>query len=204
MLSLLIPSSPGLCSAATGVAAHHLLFRHGEWDNSAPAIVTSYLVIFTVLNVTRLGELVTGVQDLNAFQLLVSHLVGLYSSIIVYRLFFHRLRKFPGPIAAAVTAFYASFLPARRLNKFEEVGKLHRKYGDYIRLGPRELSIADPRAVKLIYGPASQTTKGPFYDGTVPYTSVHTTRSKMEHTRRRKAWDRAFSFKCKSRFVFPA
>ncbi|OKL55370.1 hypothetical protein UA08_09379 [Talaromyces atroroseus] len=194
-MSSIIPSPPWLYSAATGVAAHVTLFRHGEWDGSAPNILISYLVVFTILNVKNLAELVTGVKDQSAFQLLSCHFVGLYGSIIVYRVFFHRLRKFPGPLAAAVTALYASFLPAKRLNKFEEVGKLHRKYGDYMRLGPRELSIADPRAVPFIYGPASKTTKGPFYDGGEPYISVHTTRNKLEHARRRKAWDRAFSFR---------
>jgi cytochrome P450 family 628 len=195
-MSLMFPSSPEFYSAATGVTAHVLLFRYGEWDSSAPSIMLSYLAIFTVLNATNLGELVTGAKNLNAFQLLACHFLGLYGSIVIYRAFFHRLRKFPGPFVAGVTALYASFLPARKLNKFEEVGKLHRKYGDYMRLGPRELSVADPRAVPFIYGPASKTTKGPFYDGGEPYISVHTTRSKLEHARRRKAWDRAFSFKC--------
>jgi hypothetical protein len=189
-------SFPGLFSAATGVALHHLLFRYGEWDNSAPVIFGSYLVVFAVLNALKSIGLVVGFQDSNVYYLLACHLLGLFSSIIVYRVSFHRLRKFPGPTLAGVTSWYANVLSAKKLHNFEVVDKLHRQYGDYVRVGPRELSIKDPRALPFIYGPASQTTKGPFYDGAQPYISVHSTRNKKDHARRRKGWDRAFSSKC--------
>ena len=29
---------------------------------------------------------------------------------------------------------------------------LHRKYGDFVRLGPNVISVADPKALKIIYG----------------------------------------------------
>ncbi|EED15645.1 cytochrome P450, putative [Talaromyces stipitatus ATCC 10500] len=192
-MALLISSFPGLSSAATGVALHHLLFRQGEWDSSAPTLLSSYVVIFAGLNVLKLGA--PEFQNLNTYYVLACHLLGLFSSIIVYRMLFHRLRKFPGPVLAGITSWYANCLSAKKLHKFEEIGRLHRQYGDYVRVGPRELSIANPRALPIIYGHASQTTKGPFYDGAKPYISVHSTRDKRDHARRRKMWDRAFSSK---------
>ncbi|KAL3712631.1 hypothetical protein TMatcc_001331 [Talaromyces marneffei ATCC 18224] len=194
-MSLTMSSFPGLLSAATGVALHNLLFRYGEWDNSAPAIIGSYATVFAVLNGLKLVGLVTQLQDLNIYCLLTCHLLGLTSSIIVYRVYFHRLRNFPGHVLAGATSWYANILSAKKLHNFEVVDKLHRQYGDYVRIGPRELSITDPRALPFIYGPTSQTTKGPFYDGAQPYISVHSTRNKKDHARRRKGWDRAFSSK---------
>ncbi|KAF3402577.1 hypothetical protein DPV78_004756 [Talaromyces pinophilus] len=194
-MALSISSYPGLFSAATGVALHHLLFRHGEWDNSAPAIFGSYAAVFAGLNVLKATGPVVGFQDSNVYYLLACHLLGLFSSIIIYRVSFHRLRKFPGPTLAGVTSWYANLLSAKKLHNFEVIDKLHREHGDYVRVGPRELSIKDPRGLPFIYGPASQTTKGPFYDGAQPYISVHSTRDKKDHARRRKAWDRGFSSK---------
>lgn len=195
-MMLPISSFPGLFSAATGVAIHHLLFRYGEWDKSAPAVCGSYTAFFAALNVLKAAKLVVVLQDLNVYYLLACHLLGLFSSIIVYRVCFHRLRKFPGPTIAGVTSWYANIKSAKKLNNFELVDKLHQQYGDYVRVGPRELSIKDPRALPFIYGSASQTNKGPFYDGVQPYISVNSTRDKKDHARRRKMWDRAFSSKC--------
>ena len=51
--------------------------------------------------------------------------------------------------------------------------KLHQKYGDVIRIGPRELSVNDPAALSTIYGGtgvAMKATRGPFYDFTVEST----------------------------------
>lgn len=184
-----LSSHPGLFSAVTGVVLHILLFRHGEWDNSAPNIVAAYTVVYGILNFLKVAAL------WNVHYLLACHLSGLFCSIAVYRYLFHRLRKFPGPALAAITSFYADYLSARRMHKFAEIDRLHQQHGDYVRVGPRELSIANPQALNLIYGSGSQTTKGPFYDGAQPYISVHSTRDKKDHARRRKVWDRAFSAK---------
>lgn len=60
---------------------------------------------------------------------------GLTLSISVYRLFFHRLRKFPGPFLARLSRFYAVSLAAKDVQYYLEVGKMHEKYGDFVRTG---------------------------------------------------------------------
>ncbi|CRG89071.1 Cytochrome P450 3A13 [Talaromyces islandicus] len=191
-MSSLLLQLPSFPSIASGVALHLLVLRHGEWDQSAPAIVSWYLAFVAIgLLLPSVTQLHVGAGPL--FQFLICHLAGLFSSIIIYRVFFHRLRKFPGPIIAGITAFYASYLSAKKFHKFKEIENLHQQYGDYVRVGPRELSIADPRAVLSIYGSPSKTTKGPFYDGAQPYVSVHSDRDKKRHARRRRTWDHAFS-----------
>ena len=64
-------------------------------------------------------------------------------------------------------------------------------------LGPTELSIASPEAVRAIYGSHSPVTKGPWYTLLEPRTPLFMARDKQEHARRRKVWDRGFSTKGK-------
>ncbi|KAJ5675976.1 hypothetical protein N7462_008873 [Penicillium macrosclerotiorum] len=75
---------------------------------------------------------------------------------------------------------------------------MHQRYGDFVRTGPREISINRPSAVLTINGPQSSCTKSPWYshvsdDST--QISLNSTRDPYVHRRRRKAWDRGFSIK---------
>ena len=107
--------------------------------------------------------------------------------------------QIPGPFLARFSKFYAIFagvLPSFQLYKWTE--KLHKEYkSDVVRTGPREVTIFCADAIPLVHGPLSRCRKGPWYEGASHMSgdSVHTTRSKDEHKRRRKDWDRAFSAK---------
>ncbi|KAE8405503.1 cytochrome P450 [Aspergillus pseudonomiae] len=113
--------------------------------------------------------------------------------MLFYRAFWHRLGGYPGPFLARLSNFYVTSLSAKSLHLYEEVRELHRQYGDYVRLGPTELSIADPRAVKALYSGQAKVSKGPWYTVLEPRVSLHMSRDKKEHARRRKVWDQGFS-----------
>ncbi|KAF4545568.1 Cytochrome P450 [Lasiodiplodia theobromae] len=115
-----------------------------------------------------------------------------------YRLFFHRLRKFPGPFGAKLSRFYVTLTSAKKVQYHEEIKKWHEKYGDFIRTGPRELAIVRRSAVNTIYGPQSECGKSTWYIQVSPdqkKCSIHMTRDFDAHKNRRKAWDRGFSVK---------
>lgn len=85
---------------------------------------------------------------------------------IIYRLFFHPLRKVPGP-------FLAKFTELWRTGKYfagdwhDEILKLHRQYGPIVRLSPNEVSFVDKDALVQIYGhgKSNQKVSGtPVYD----------------------------------------
>jgi hypothetical protein len=61
------------------------------------------------------------------------------------------LNKFPGPFLANFTDLWRFFDVWGRRPDVTHI-RLHRKYGDVVRLGPRALSFADPNAIKVIYG----------------------------------------------------
>lgn len=206
---------PILVAFGTGTLLHVLVFRHGEWDLEAPRLLVAFVALQASI-VVYLKFLVSDQQNVaileskSVISLSCSLVFGIVVSMGVYRLFWHRLNKFPGPILARLSNFYVTSLSARHLQLYDEVEKLHKQYGDYVRLGsfyqpkrmymlissgPSELSVNDPNAVNAFYSNQSPCTKGPFYDLLLPRISLQTCRNKGEHSKRRKVWDRGFSTK---------
>lgn len=92
-------------------------------------------------------------------------LVGFFGSMATYRLFFSPIRNFPGPWQAALTSFYRVYAAIKNKGRlFNTIQDLHKQYGDYVRIGPREISILNPSAIPLLYGSRTQCTRGPFYN----------------------------------------
>lgn len=122
----------------SGITAHLLLYRHGEWDVNAPKLVIIYIVILLVaVTLDRVANNagVELAQRPFAAKTVGYHLLGIYGSMTFYRIFLHRLSRFPGPFLARLSNFYVTALSARKLHLYEETEKLHKKYGDYVRLG---------------------------------------------------------------------
>lgn len=188
----------GACFAA-GVFLHLAIFRRGEWDAHS----------FTLLEGTAAVQILMSLFAHELFSESVicsiqhtllwasSAMAGLYTSILIYRAFFHRLRHFPGPFPARLSQLYMTWLSYRKGQIYEDVRALHRKYGDYVRVGPSEISIADPAAFNAVHSTTSQCERGPWYNILNPTISLQMVRDRKEHARRRKAWDRAFSSKGK-------
>lgn len=138
-MSFVEVSTPLLCAyaATAGALSHWTYFLHGEHHLSAPyllriavliPIATSiYLWKYTVLDPVQAITLAT--------QLGASYYAALYTSIILYRVFFHRLRKFPGPFAARVTKLWHVWKLAPKSRNYMELNSLREKYGDYVRTG---------------------------------------------------------------------
>src|SRR4051812_16048041 len=68
------------------------------------------------------------------------------------------LNKYPGPWLAAYTDWWRFFDVLGRRAEWTHL-RLHRKYGDIVRLGPNVLSFADPKAIRTIYGLNKGMTK---------------------------------------------
>lgn len=80
-----------------------------------------------------------------------AQLAGYLVSHICYNVFFHPLRKFPGPFwMGASRISYCYRLMTGRLPF--DVLELHRRYGEVVRIGPDELVFANAQAWKDIIG----------------------------------------------------
>lgn len=184
-------------SASQGVAAavlfgivFHLSIRPFEFElvmfHFMAAFILSFFGMFYVFGLMK------------AILFATSFSTGLLASIAVYRLVFHRCRNFPGPLAAKVSKFHAASLAAKDVKYYKELEKMHEKYGDFVRTGPREISILRKSAVPILYGPNSECLKSTWYGQTgndPKKCSIHMTRDFNGHRLRRRAWDRGFSIK---------
>ncbi|KAF1956545.1 cytochrome P450 [Byssothecium circinans] len=173
-------------AAALGLLSHAVL-NQGEWDGMAHLLLFSPVPFSTLVAAeylldSRATSLVAALKLASATTAV--YLATLVASILIYRGFFHRLRKFPSPFLLRFSKFSALPLVAKSDEHWYEVIRdLHRTYRtDIIRTGPCELSIASPDAIKLIHGPLSKCRKS-------------TSRNKQEHRERRKLWDRGFNTK---------
>ncbi|OQV10800.1 hypothetical protein CLAIMM_14741 [Cladophialophora immunda] len=71
--------------------------------------------------------------------------------LVIYRLFFHPLSKYPGPFLAKVTGLhpaYHALIGDRHLYVYRQ----HQKYGDVVRVAPNIVSINKVGALRDIYG----------------------------------------------------
>ncbi|KAI9036273.1 cytochrome P450 [Aspergillus affinis] len=178
----------------SGISAHILIYRHGEWDLHAPAIFVSYASILLSAVILEHAAAWTGAPySIPLVNTVLWHIAGIYISMLIYRGFFHRLSEFPGPFFARLSNFYVTALSAKKLQLYNEVQKLHRQYGDYIRIGPTEISIVDPMAVTVLHGVGTKVHKGPWYTVLEPRISLQMDRNKKSHSQNRKIWDQGFS-----------
>ena len=128
--------------------------------------------------------------------LLVVLLLARLTWLAVYRMFFHPLAKYPGPIAAKLSDFYMIALTAGGRATYARY-ELHQKYGKVVRMGPNELCFCDLASIKDIYGQSAEPClKAPFfYDGfTLTGTSsVFSATDRTVHARMRRLLSHGFS-----------
>lgn len=189
-------SLPAQCilSASLGVLSHLCIFIRGEHHLRSPFLFRLYLTLSGLLFLSHTlihpSDITSAFKS--SFFLTASYATALFTSITAYRVFFHRLRHFPGPLLAAVSKLYhvSQVLDAKQ---YLFLDKLREQYGDYVRTGPNELTIYNPAAVPLIHGSESPCTKADWYDNLKPLHAINTTRSKQLHEKRRRIWDMGFS-----------
>jgi len=72
------------------------------------------------------------------------------------------LNKYPGPFIASLTNHWR-VLDVWKRDTHVTYQKLHQKYGDIVRVGPRVLSFGHPNAIADIYGLNKGYTKASSY-----------------------------------------
>lgn len=155
---------------AVGLSTLFSAFGHLTW----PQAIVKSIIIETVFNLSCL------------------------LSIGFYRLLFHRCGRFPGPMGAKLSRFWTSYTSSKNFQYYKELEKMQARYGDFVRTGPREITVTRASAVNAIYGPASKLLKSTWYgqSGNDPdRCSLHMVRDPVRHRNRRRAWDRGFAIK---------
>ncbi|OJK01623.1 hypothetical protein ASPACDRAFT_26755 [Aspergillus aculeatus ATCC 16872] len=178
--------------ALAGLLAHHMLFRRREWHMEGRRLLNITLVMFPVLVIFESREAFRMTSFAHASLIMSSFFLSLFSSMIIYRIFFHRIRQFPGPFLAGVSKLWHSYQCLGGQNHLL-LDKLHQEYGDFVRTGPNEITVFHPQALAILDGPRSQTRKSDWYDLLLPYEGVTTIRERALHDQRRRIWNKAFA-----------
>ncbi|KAL1801103.1 hypothetical protein ACET3X_001445 [Alternaria dauci] len=147
---------------AAGILLHATVFsRHLEWDRRAPNILAfAYAAFVATVVIIAISEGVSlRLSVVSASAVVTCFLGGFLCSMIIYRLFLHPLKLFPGPIAARVTSLWIIRQNIPDLKFYVKLRSLHDQYGDFVRIRPREISICHPDAVKDVHGPRSNIKK---------------------------------------------
>lgn len=119
-----------------GSAFHWAFFIRGEHHLQAGSLL--YLFLLVTLSVCSTDLFLRGALPFqaspHATTLFLTFLFGLFSSIMIYRLQFHRLKNFPGPWWAKVSKLWHLYhvLDAKQYLLLED---MRRKYGDIVRTG---------------------------------------------------------------------
>ncbi|WPH03856.1 Hypothetical protein R9X50_00673900 [Acrodontium crateriforme] len=189
-------ASPYVLALVGGVASHILYFNRFEHHMHGLLYLNTFLLAeaaWTIaLNKIYGASLASAI--LSSALTGASFLTGAFTSTIIYRVFLSPLNKFPGPFGAKISTLHLSSQLGNS-DAYYHLQKLHKKYGDYVRIGSNDLSIINPDLVEMAYGNNSKITKSSWYDGDAPLTSMHTSRDKSLHDKRRRMWAPAFSDK---------
>ncbi|EAW19750.1 cytochrome P450 monooxygenase ftmC [Aspergillus fischeri NRRL 181] len=180
-----------------GICIHLWYFRYGEHHLYPWRYVRFHLCltmgVSALLYAKKPPQYTLSPGDLvkDTCLLMVTYLIGLFTSLLLYRTLFHPLRQIRGPWAAKVSSFWLSFR-LRRGPSFRILHELHEEYGPVVRVGPSEVSIIHPEAIGIIYGPNSRCSKNAFYDNGHPMMSLHSYRDRTAHDQRRRVWSAGF------------
>lgn len=162
LLSILLYCGAG---TALGITAHLALFIHGEWHVRAPEIFIFHCVLFT--STLTANTLSSGTEYYSFFEGILymsyCYVSVLLTSIMVYRLWFHRLTRdeFPGPWYLRVSKL-CHVWAVRRSKNYVVLDDLHRKYGDFVRTGkPGTRPRSSKEKQKVTYLPVKAQLKSP-------------------------------------------
>jgi hypothetical protein len=122
--------------ALLGVISHQAYFKHGEHHRQS----FEYFIAFLGFPIVAAGLLISfGVPIFLALQQTTTfyscYLGGIYTSLLIYRLFFHRLHHFPGPFGAKAGGLWHVAHLAGKFDNYKHLGRMHAKYGDFVRVG---------------------------------------------------------------------
>jgi hypothetical protein len=145
---------------AAGILLHATIFsRHFEWDRHATNILVSASAIFvaTVVIIANIEHVSWSLSVSFTGVLTLIFLSDHLGSMIVYRLFLHPLRLFPGPKAARITSLWIIKHNLPDLKLYVKLYNLHDRYGDFVRIRKSRLQ-PNVRATGFIWDHA----KSPF------------------------------------------
>ncbi|KAF9053068.1 hypothetical protein BJ165DRAFT_835792 [Panaeolus papilionaceus] len=122
------------------------------------------------------------------------HLIGLVVTALAYRLSpLHPLYKYPGPRVAKCTSLYMTHVVWSG-NRYKVYLELHRRYGDFVRIGPNTISINRHDIITSVYNAANCWNKTDAYHlSGLSGAGLFFIEDLEEHNKRKRHWAPAFT-----------
>ncbi|PSN58944.1 cytochrome P450 [Corynespora cassiicola Philippines] len=190
-----------LLSSLLGSIAHHGAFIKGEWHLSIARLLLAHVMSMLICYI--FFQKMFPLYHEAAFYTLLAFLVYLTSvlaSMTIYRMFFHRLVRFPGPKMAAVTKFWHVNQAWSSKNHLV-MQNLYEEYGYFVRSGPNEITVFHPEALEAFDSHRSGTIRDEFYELIHPLSSTVFTRDPAEHRVFKQTWSHGLSMKALDEYL---
>jgi hypothetical protein len=125
-----------LWAAVFGLLTHWTYFIQGEHHMQAPVYACLLLAGSAIICALHLPRHDYDLTDATkaGLEVVATYLGILFTSITVYRLLFHRLRRFPGPFAARVSKIWHVW-QVRGAQNHLVMDKIYHEYGTFVRTG---------------------------------------------------------------------
>lgn len=123
-------------AAGVGAFVHLALLKNLEVELFMYQFLVLYLISPLLLGTLYLSKGLM-VQDIliRVTAITSGFTSGVLTSIFIYRVFFHRVRRFPGPFLAKITRFHGLYVSIRHSKYHEKVFNMHEQYGRIVRTG---------------------------------------------------------------------
>ena len=108
------------------------------------------------LHVFQMSSYLSSLSPILTLLLYISVLSVLYIS---YSSFISPLRNIPGPFFARHTSLWLVHITRQRNRHLHDIN-LHKTYGPIVRVGPSQISLSNPSAVKMVYGVSFKRARG--------------------------------------------
>ena len=164
-----------------GFTSRQLCFIHGEHHMNASILFYSYTALAVAVSFLELridDKTYRGPLQNTAF-LIRAYTSTLFTSIIIYRAYFHRLHSFPGPFLARVLRLWHVYR-ARHSQNHQLLLRLHKDHGTFVRTGKQnthtsvhvDLTTITRSLWNRSVGPRSEVGTGVWSDMRDEFTAV--------------------------------
>lgn len=137
-ISINMSLSKNLVAAGVDLLTHNRIFIYGEWHRQAPELSAFSIILpFALWTLEfRHDRNLTYEAFTSAIIITGSFFAALFTSMVVYRIFFHFLRKYPGPVLVRVTKLWHFYHCRSRQNHFL-MKQMRKQFGDHVRIGKK-------------------------------------------------------------------
>jgi hypothetical protein len=133
-----------LVASLAGVAVHLRIFIQGEWHLVVRRTIFVHIIIVgLLLTVVTYNNPASDFKPFYTSIIIFScYLSSLLSSIVIYRVFFHKLRHFPGPRLAAISKLWHVW-QSRNSKNHLVMWSMFEQYGTVVRTGMYQVPRTD-------------------------------------------------------------